>query len=63
MCFNCGCERPTDNMGSNDNITTETFEKAAKASEQTLEEAMTETLHLIQKELSAMGAELEAEEA
>lgn len=63
MCFNCGCERPTDKMGSDDNITTETFEKAAKAMDQTVEEAMAETMHLIQKELGVTEAEIETEEA
>ncbi len=63
MCFNCGCERPTDKMGSDDNITTETFEKAAKAMDQTVEEAMTETMHLIEKELAATGVDSETDEA
>lgn len=59
MCFNCGCERPTDNMGSTDNITTETFEKAAKASDQTVEEAMRETLNLIEKELMTVEEDID----
>jgi hypothetical protein len=29
MCFNCGCHIPDDNMGHEDNITTETFNKLA----------------------------------
>ena len=52
MCFNCGCQRPDDKMGSDDNITTETFEKAAKAMDQTVEEAMREVHSLIESELA-----------
>lgn len=40
-----------DAMGHDDNITDETFEKAAKASNQTVEEAMLNTLDLIKQKL------------
>lgn len=42
---------PKDQMGSEDNITDETFEKAAKASNQTFEEALLNTLDLIKQKL------------
>lgn len=31
MCWNCGCMMPESDMGSKDNITTESMHKAAKA--------------------------------
>ena len=31
MCYNCGCQRPNDDMGNPKNITNKTFEEAAKA--------------------------------
>lgn len=51
MCYNCGCMDPADQMGSPDNITDETFAKAAKASNQTVEEAMLNTLDLLKQKL------------
>lgn len=30
MCFNCGCHNPHDDMGSPDNITTETLQHLAE---------------------------------
>lgn len=51
MCFNCGCENPDDNMGNADNITIETFDKAAKAWGQNREEAMKNTLKLLKKKV------------
>ena len=51
MCFNCGCENPDDNMGSSDNITNETFEKAAKAWGQTKDEAMKNVFKLLGKKV------------
>ncbi len=51
MCYNCGCMDSKDNMGSLDNITDEDFEKAAKASNQTTEEAMRNTLDLLKQKL------------
>lgn len=38
-----------DSMGHDDNITDETFEKAAKASHQTVEEAMQNTYDLLKQ--------------
>ena len=51
MCYNCGCQNPQDNMGSPDNITEETFEKAAKAWGQSVEEAKRNTLELLKKQI------------
>jgi len=51
MCYNCGCEAPDDDMGHADNITEKTFEEAAKAEGQTVEEAKRNTLALLKKQL------------
>lgn len=42
---------PKDSMGHDDNITDETFEKAAKASSQTVEETMVNTYELLKQKL------------
>lgn len=52
MCYNCGCGMPNDDMGNPQNITEETFKKAAEASGQTVEEAKRNTLELLQRLLS-----------
>lgn len=51
MCYNCGCGLPDDNMGNPKNITNKTFEEAAVAMGQTPEEAKSETLKLLKKNL------------
>lgn len=51
MCYNCGCGMPDDNMGSDDNITNATFEKAAKAQKQTLEEVKRNVYEILKEEL------------
>lgn len=51
MCYNCGCMDPKDPMGSEDNITDETFAKASKASNQTPEEAMENTYETLKQKL------------
>ena len=51
MCYNCGCELPDNDMGDPKNITDKTFEEAAKAMDQTVEEAKRNTLELLQKVL------------
>ncbi len=51
MCYNCGCQLPDDNMGHPQNITNKTFEEAAKAMGQSVEEAKKETLKLLEKQL------------
>ena len=51
MCYNCGCELPHGDMGHPQNISDKTFEEAAKAMDQSVEEAKKETLKLLQKQL------------
>ena len=51
MCYNCGCGMADNDMGSPDNITTKTFEAAARAYGQTVEEAKAQTLVLLKLEL------------
>ena len=51
MCYNCGCEMPDNDMGDPKNITDKTFEDAAKAMDQSVEEAKRFTLELLKKEL------------
>lgn len=51
MCYNCGCLDPKDNMGDGANITDETFEKAARASHQTVEEAMENIFEMLKQKL------------
>lgn len=51
MCYNCGCGRPTDAMGHPENITDDTFKKAAAAMGQTVDEAKAETLKLLKKQV------------
>ena len=52
MCYNCGCEMPDDAMGNEDNITNTTIRKAAKASNQSEEEAKKNMLTLLSKEVN-----------
>ena len=51
MCYNCGCEMTDNDMGDPKNITDKTFDDAAKAMDQTIEEAKKNTLALLRKEL------------
>lgn len=51
MCYNCGCQMPDNDMGNPKNITTKTFEEAAKASNQSVEEALKNTHELLHHEL------------
>ena len=53
MCYNCGCEMPDNDMGNAKNITNKTFEEAAKAAEQSPEEAKRNTLELLKSQLEA----------
>ena len=53
MCYNCGCEMPDNDMGNSQNITNKTFQDAAKAMDQTVEEAKKNTLELLQAQLVA----------
>jgi hypothetical protein len=54
MCYNCGCNMPDNDMGDANNITDETFEKAAKASGQPLKEALENTKELIEEKLASL---------
>lgn len=51
MCYNCECGNLRDNMGNPENITEETFEKAAKAWGQSVEEAKKSTYNELKKQL------------
>jgi hypothetical protein len=53
MCYNCGCEMPDNDMGNPKNITNKTFDEAAKAAEQSPEEAKKNTLELLKSQLEA----------
>ena len=52
MCYNCGCQMPDNDMGNAKNITNKTFQEAAKAAGESVDEAKKNTLELIQKTLS-----------
>ncbi len=49
MCYNCGCQSATATGGNPKNITDKTFEEAAKAAGQSVEEAKKNTLQLLEK--------------
>jgi hypothetical protein len=51
MCYNCGCQMSDNDMGEEKNITEKTFEDAAKAMGQSVEEAKKNTLELLQQEV------------
>lgn len=53
VCYNCGCGMPDNDMGNAKNITNRTFEEAAKAAEQSSEEAKKNTLALLQELLAS----------
>lgn len=41
MCIGCGCGKPSDDAGNADNITLDTLQKAAKASDISVEDVAT----------------------
>jgi hypothetical protein len=51
MCYNCGCEMPDNDMGNPKNITDKTFQEAANAAGQPVEEAKKNALELLEKSL------------
>ena len=51
MCYNCGCQMPDNDMGNPNNITNKTFQEAAKAAGQSVEEAKKNSLELLEKTL------------
>lgn len=53
MCYNCGCGNPNDDMGNPDNITNDTFAKAAEAENQSPKKVKEETLKLLRLELES----------
>lgn len=53
MCYNCGCGMPNNDMGNPKNITNKTFEEAAKASEQSVNDAKKNAHELLEKVLAS----------
>ena len=53
MCYNCGCQKPDDDMGNPKNITNKTFEEAAKASGKKSDEAKKNVMQLLEKQQAA----------
>ena len=53
MCYNCGCQMPNNDMGKLENITNETFEKAADAMGMSTKESRKNALDLLEKVLAA----------
>jgi hypothetical protein len=51
MCYNCGCQMPDNDMGNPDNITNKTFEEAARAAGQSVEEGKQNALELLKEVL------------
>ena len=51
MCMNCSCGMADNDMGNEANITDKTFQKAAEANGQSVEEAKKNTLQMLQQEL------------
>lgn len=47
MCYNCGCKMPNNDMGEPENITNETFEKAAGAMGMTVKESRENAIELL----------------
>lgn len=50
MCYNCGCGMPDEDHGNPKNITTKTFEEAAKSTDMKPEEAKKFTKELLENE-------------
>ncbi|HXX34246.1 MAG TPA: hypothetical protein VEM15_07220 [Thermodesulfobacteriota bacterium] len=51
MCYNCGCGMLDNDLGDPKNITNRTFEEAAKAAGETVEEAKRNVLEELKKQL------------
>jgi hypothetical protein len=49
VCYNCGCGMSDNDMGNPKNITEKTFQEAANAAGQSLEEAKQNTLELLER--------------
>ena len=53
MCYNCGCGMPNNDMGKPENITNQTFEKAARVMGQTEKDGKKNAQALLEKVLAA----------
>ena len=53
MCYNCGCGMPNNDMGKADNITNQTFERAANTMGQSAQDAKKNAQELLAKVLAA----------
>ncbi len=53
MCYNCGCQMPNNDMGKEENITTETFETAAAAMDMSADESRQNAYDLLARVLAA----------
>ncbi len=51
MCYNCGCGMPNNDMGSPKNITTKSFEEAAKVMGNSEEQGRQNAKELLEKVL------------
>jgi len=51
MCYNCGCGMLDNDLGDPKNITNKTFEEAAKAAGETVEEAKRNVFEELKKQL------------
>lgn len=53
MCYNCGCQMPNNDMDKPENITNETFERAAVAMGLSVKESKKNALELLEKVLAS----------
>ncbi len=51
MCYNCGCGMPDNDLGNPKNITNRTFDEAAKAAGETVEQAKRNVFEELKKQL------------
>lgn len=61
MCYNCGCQMPNNDMGSDKNITNQTFETAAVEIGQPVETAKQNAIELLEKVLASKEQSTEKE--
>ena len=53
MCYNCGCGMPNNDMGKPENITSKTFEEAAKAMGHSVKDGEKNARELLERVLAA----------
>jgi hypothetical protein len=53
MCYNCGCGMPNNDMGNPENITNKTFDTAAEAMDQSVNDAKKNARELLEKVLAS----------